>query len=139
MSSNIDTAISGEVERLRTERKLKLITDKETGSAAEFAPAGVYGFTYSPAAEGLPIFNKQTFQIFEVHKLEDQTVHLIGFMTEEHAEAFRTANTATELKLYPQPYEQAKRLVSIPRDRIVRAKPPSRENGNWMGLIVSSR
>jgi len=136
MASNPEAAIGGEIEKLRAERKLKLISDPDAGSAAEFAPAGVYGFTYSPAAEGLPIFNKQHFQIFEVHKLTDESVHLIGFMTDEHAEAFRAAKTATELKLYPQPYEGAKRLVSVPRDRIMKAKPPSREHGNWMGIIV---
>lgn len=139
MSSNTESAIGGELEKLRAERKLKLIADSDVGSAAEFAPAGVYGFTYSPAAEGLPIFNKHHFQIFEVHKLHDEAVHLVGFMSDEHAEALRTANTATELRLYPQVYENAKRVVSVPRDRIVRARPPSRENGNWMGVIVSAK
>ena len=139
MASNPETALGGEIEKLRAERKLKLISLEESGSAAEFAPAGVYGFTYSPANEGVPLFNKQSFQIFEVHKLADESVHLIGFMTEEDATTLQSAKGPMELRLYPQPYEKAQRLVSVARDRIVRAKPPSRENGNWIGLIVSAR
>src|SRR5262249_42641718 len=106
--------------------------DVQSGCAAEDCPAGIYAFTYSPSTEGAPLFNSQTFQIFEVHKLADESIHFVGFMTDEDAHALDSASEPVELKLYPEPFDAAQKLVSVPQERIFRPRPTSREHGNWM-------
>mgnify|MGYP000057404001 CR=1 FL=1 len=124
-------------EQLRAERKLRLIEESEMGSPIELVPKGVYGFTYSPNTEGVPLFAKHTFQVFEVRKLADESVHYIGYMTPEEAKALASnVEQALDLKLYPEPFETAAEFVSVPRERILRAKPVSREKGNWFPLTV---
>ena len=124
-------------EQLRAERKLRLIETEEAGNSIEMSPKGVFGFTYSPNTEGVPLFPKHTFQVFEVHKLADETVHFIGFMTPEEAQKLAAnAEEAVDLKLYPEPFENATQIVSVPQDRILRAKPVSREKGNWFPITV---
>jgi hypothetical protein len=139
MSSNAMAASSGEREKLRAERKLRMISDSEAGEAIEFAPTGIFGFTYSPGTDGVPLFTKHTFQIFEVHKLPDGSVHYIGYMTEEDANSLNSATEAVELKLYPEPYEKAQRFVSVPKDSIVRSRPASREHGNFYPFTAVPR
>lgn len=139
MSSNAMAASSGEREKLRAERKLRLVSDSEAGEAIEFAPEAVYGFTYSPGTDGVPIFPKQTFQIFEVHKLGDGSVHYVGYMTEEDATALNSATDSVDLKLYPEPYEKAQRFVSVPKECIIRSRPVSREHGNWYPFTAVPR
>ncbi len=139
MSSNAMAASSGEREKLRAERKLRLIQNEEAGEAIEFAPTAVYGFTYSPGTDGVPIFPNHTFQIFEVHKLGDGSVHYVGYMTEEDANALNSATDTVDLKLYPEPFDKAQRFVSVPKDTIIRSRPVSREHGNWFPFTAVPR
>lgn len=139
MASNALAASSGEREKLRAERKLRLIQTQEAGEAIEFAPSSIYGFTYSPGTDGVPIFPNETFQAFEVHKLADGSVHYIGYMTEEDATALNSATSPVELKLYPEPYEKAQRFVSVPKENILRVRPVSREKGNWLPFTAMPR
>lgn len=136
MASNAIPAASGDREKLRAERKLRLIEKSEAGSGYEFVPDGVYGFTYSPGSDGVPVFVQHTFQCFEVHKLGDSTFHFIGYMTEDDANALNAATEPVDLKLYPEPYEKAQRFVSVPKDRIFRTRPSSRDNGNFFPFTI---
>lgn len=130
------TTSQSEREQLRSTRKLRPLNDDEQGNSIDLIAGGVFGFTYSPATEGVPLFGKPTFQAFEVHKLFSGSIEYIGFMTPADAQAVESpAVQTTELRLYPEPFEQAQAFVSVPRDRILKAKPPSREQGNWMGFL----
>lgn len=126
-----------EREQLRAGRKLHLISDPDAGSSIEIAPRAVYGFTYSPQTEGSPMFSKQTYQVFEIHKLGSGDVHLIGYMTPAHAEALASGKEPAEVRLYPEPHEDATQLVDVPRDRILRPKPTSREHGNYFPFTLA--
>ncbi|HUQ91778.1 MAG TPA: hypothetical protein VM120_08855 [Bryobacteraceae bacterium] len=139
MASTATTTPSGEREKLRVERGLRLISEAEQGNAVEYCPNGIYGFTYAPNTEAGPLWIKPTFQIFEVHKLADGNIHLVGFMTTADAQALEQGKDAGELKLYPEPFEQATRLCSVPRARILKAKQVSREHGNWMSFTPGAR
>jgi hypothetical protein len=133
------TATSVDREALRAQRKLRLVNGMETGSAAEDCPGGVYGFTCSPNTEGAPVFPTHPFQSFEVHKLSDRSVHLVGFMSEEDARALDSASEPVEVKLYPEPFGEAQKMVSVPRERIYRPRPSSREQGNWMPFVLAPK
>lgn len=129
------TTSQADREKLRRERKLSPVAQADQGNHIDFIAAGTYGFTYSPATEGLPLFERQSFQAFEVHKLFSGAVHFVGYMNEADAKALQAAPDTTELKLYPEPFENAASLVSVPSERVLKAKPTSRENGNWMGFL----
>lgn len=120
-------------ERLREERKLRLVEPSEEGDAIDRLPAGVYGFTYAPQTEGLPLFSKHTYQVFEVHKLSGGAVHLLGFVTGEDAQLL-AGESECSVRLYPSPHEQATHLVSVPRGRVIHAKNTSRDKGNFLPL-----
>ncbi|MCZ2149425.1 MAG: hypothetical protein LC126_16835 [Bryobacterales bacterium] len=139
MSSTSTSAVSGEREKLRAERKLRVIDDKEQGESIEQVSAGVYGFTGSPGTEGSPMFARQIFQSFEVHKLGKDDVHLIGYMTADEARQFESSADMLELKLYPEPHEDATRFVSVPNARVLKTKPVSREHGNFLPILLAPR
>ena len=120
-------------EELRATRGLRALETAEEGTAAEKQPNGVYGFTYSPA-EAVPLFTKKTWHSFEVHKLADGTLHLVGFATAKEAEIVRTGAQA-EITLFPDPWETATEVVSVPLSRAIPSKKgPSREGGNGLKL-----
>jgi hypothetical protein len=124
-----------ENEQLRAARGLRELETAEEGSAAEHQPNSVYGFTYSPA-EAVPLFTKKTWHSFEVHKLADGTLHLVGFVTGRDAEIVRNG-AASEITLFPDPWEDAKELVSVPLARALPSKKgPSREGGNGLKLAL---
>ncbi len=125
------------MEELRAARHLRLITKEEAGASIDDIANGLYGFTYAPQSEGIPLFETQGFQVFEVHKLHDGSVHILGYMTAEQAIALDSSGEPRELKLYPEPYQEAQSFVSLPQSRILRVKPVSRELGNWMPVTVA--
>ncbi|MBL8229950.1 MAG: hypothetical protein JNL98_15790 [Bryobacterales bacterium] len=135
----MSAANAAAVETLRTERKLRLIQGDEEGEAIDFLPGGVYGFSYSPHTEGTPLFSRRPLQSFEVHKLADESVHYVGYMTEEDAKALAAAEDAVDVSLYPATYEKAQSVVSVAKSRILKGRPVSRENGNYLPLTVSSK
>jgi len=115
---------------LRTSRKLRAVTNDEAGSAIPALPAGVYGFTYSPNFEQTPLFQNKSFQSFEFHKLADGSVELVGFMTASDAQRLRSGDRNVEVKLYPDPWQDAQELIGVPMDRIARStRRPARDNG----------
>ena len=70
------------------------------------------------------------------HKLADGTQHLVGFVTGKEAEIVRSGKQA-EIALFPDPWEDATELVSIPLTRAIPSKKgPSREGGNGLKLAI---
>lgn len=112
-------------EQLRTERKLRLIASSEEGFPIDRVPNGTYGFSYSPNTEGLPLYALRGFQSFEIHKLASGELHILGYVAKDDPSL-----------LYPEPYEKATEFVSLPIQRLVPAKMPSRFNGNFVPLTA---
>jgi hypothetical protein len=127
------TAADSELEVLRAIHQVSLVDEQREGTDIARLPVGVYGFSYTPHQES-PLFQKRAFGSFEVHKLTDGSVHLVGYTTETEAAQLSSHNECVSLKLYPQPRNESKRLVSIPRSRIVSFKGPSRSDGNFLAL-----
>lgn len=137
--TTLGSVIATDPEQLRKERQLTLVQGPNEGDAIDFLPPGTYGFTYSPATDGVPLFSMNTFQIYEVHKLKDGTVHYLGFLTPEEAKAADTATDAIDVTLYPEPHEKSTQFVSVPRHRVLKSRPPSRDQGNFIPLTLSSK
>jgi len=99
-------------------------------------PENIYGFTYSPLNESTPLFAKSTKQAFEVHKLTQGDVHLIGYLTPEESEKFLIGREAMDVHIFPEPYETSTVMVEIPLERVVKSKQLSRSEGNYMPLVI---
>jgi hypothetical protein len=124
-----------QLEALRARNNVRLVEAKEEGFGISQLPNGTYGFSFSPQ-QGAPLFENKVFRNFEVHKLADGAVHIIGFVTEKEYAQFSLSNDHTELKLYPDPYEGSVKAVSVPIDRVTKHTEPSRDNGNFLKLEI---
>ena len=124
-----------ELEDLRALHQVSLVDEKDEGSDVAHLPGGVYGFTYSPLQD-TPMFRKKAKQSFEVHKLADDGVHLIGFLTESQAARVAIMSEELEVRLYPEPREEAFCAASIPVSRILSSRGPSRSDGNALWLVL---
>ena len=128
--------LDSEVELLRSLHGVTLLDPAFEGSGVDGLPNGVFGFTWSPA-KGTPLFGAKKFQNFEVHKCDDGSVHLIGYVTEEDTTRLSTMNEEVEITLYPDVWENAFKAVSIAESRIAGWKGPSRSEGNALTLQVA--
>ena len=125
-----------DLEQLRAAHRVRLVDDAEEGFAADRLPNGVYGFTYAPAEASIPLFVKKNWHSFEIHKLEDGEILLVGFVTAKEAEMIRSGQQG-EVILFPDPWEESKELVSVPMSRALPAKKgPSREGGNGLKIAL---
>jgi len=127
--------LKNEVELMRARHQVTLVDDLDEGADVARLPGGVYGFTYSPL-QSTPMFRKKATQSFEVHKLSDNSVHLIGFVREGDASRLSGSSDQVELRFYPEPWEDAFTATSIPVSRIQSSRGPSRSDGNALWLAV---
>jgi len=78
------------------------------------------------------------FRNFEVHKLADGAIHIVGFVTEKEYTQLSLSNDHIEMKLYPDPYEDSVNAVSVSIDRVTKFTGPSRDDGNFLKLEISA-
>ena len=128
--------MSTELEAIRARKQLTLVSPAQEGEPIGMLPDNVYGFTYSPLSQSTPLFAKHTKQSFEVHKMLQGDVHLIGYVTTAEAEKFLIGREAMEIHLYPEPHAESTAMIELPLDRLVKAKPLSRADGNYMPVSI---
>ena len=113
------------MEELRAQRGLRLVTEAEEGAPLDGLPNGVYGFTYSLGLGSTPLFAKNTFQAFELHKLHDGTVELAGYLEESGAAALAGGDLSSEIHLYAEAYGAATQFATVPlRDVVLSSERP---------------
>lgn len=123
-------------EQIRARHQVTLVDDAKEGTVLAAQANGVYGYTYSPTAEEVPIFRTHPYQSFEVHKAANGSEHVVAFVTLKEAEQLRGDGQVT-LTLYPEPWKDSTEIVDIPVDRIVKSKrQPSRDEGNYVKVDV---
>jgi hypothetical protein len=98
---------------------VRLVTVEEEGAAAASLPAGVYGYTGSPALES-PLFAERRHRTFEVHHLASGSIALVGFVSQAEATALMrgASGTPVALTIHPEVEGDATVIVSVPYDRI---------------------
>ena len=113
-------------EAIRAAHQVRLIERADEGKAAHKLPNGVFGFTFAPLTE-TPLFAKHSHQSFEVHKLPNGELRLVGYVS-----------PANETRLYPDAWGDAVKLVSV---RVAALAPADgrlhREPGNPVALRYS--
>jgi hypothetical protein len=142
MPARVTVALPPEVEQefasIRSRNNVQPVTDADEGAPLAGLPDNIYGFTYSPLNESTPLFAKRSFQAFEVHKLGEGIVHLLGYVTPSDAALMTGNSEPAEIKLYPEPFGEASKIVQVSLERVVRAKPVSRGDGNYMPLVLDA-
>jgi len=131
------TTAAASRETLRASRTLRPLTKEEDGTDIFHLPNGVFGFTYSAAQKEMPVFIKQPHNSFEVHRLNDGDIHMVGFTTPEIKAQIVAAKGPVEAVLYPAPYQKATELISVSVSDLQPArKAISREDGNPLKTLV---
>jgi hypothetical protein len=126
-----------EIEELRTQHQVRLVTDEEDGTGIDRLPNGVYGFTYSPASENFPLFKKRDLNSYEAHKLPNGSTLLVGYSNKDEADAVETSKEAAVLHLFPDPKGDATSLVVLPMARVVGHRENSQREGKGFEVRVS--
>ena len=113
-------------EAIRESHRVRLIDPENEGKAAHKLPNGIFGFTFAPLTE-TPVFAKHSHQSFEIHKLPNGELCLVGYVSSQN-----------EARLYPGTRGEATKLVSI---RVASVAPADnrlhREPGNSIALRYS--
>src|ERR1700730_16907092 len=110
------------LETLRLRNQVRPLTRQEEGSAIGGLTAGVYGYTCAPGCDEVPVFSKRTYHSFEVHKATDGAEYLIGFVTSQEAKDLELRKQGAAIRLFPEPWNDSQRLVSVPVLQILAPK-----------------
>lgn len=139
MAQDQDVTLSPERQALRARAQVRPVNSEEEGFGIRRLPGGVYGFSQSASSDEVPVFAKPAFGAFEVHKLPGGEVAWVGYVRESDYRRYEEGEEPFSMELYPAPYGEATRLVSVPASRVERRKPQARENGMPMPLEVAAR
>src|SRR5262245_15569287 len=112
-----NTQATVEQEALRAKHQLRLVSEAEEGEGVDALPAGVYGFTYSPALPNSPLFAVRRFRSFETHKRPNGEVLIVAFASPEAAAAL-ASNRDAEIQIQPEPEPGSEVLVTVPYSSI---------------------
>lgn len=132
-------AYEEQLEELRRQHQVRLITSEEEGFLISELPNGVYGYSYAPdIQDGAPVFQKQKYLSFELHKAAWGEYFFIGFVTAEEARRLEAGDEYLEIYLYPQPFKEATTPVAISANRVIgRHLRPLRTEGGPLPLKVA--
>jgi hypothetical protein len=137
-ASELPVEVEKERQAVRARNSVIPISVENEGSALAGLPDNIYGYTHSPVNESTPLFVQRTFQSFEIHKLAEGIVHVLGYLTPADAQLATDNREPVDVKLYPEPFGEATRLTEVSLERIIRAKPLSRMDGNYMPVTLDA-
>jgi hypothetical protein len=115
---------------------VRLIEEAEEGTGVDRASVGVYGFTHAPAETNSPLFRKQAYQSYEVHKLADGTSVLVGFAPLEAAVKVEAGEEIVQFRLLADSRDEALTLVSVPLARLLWRRQHSTRDSAGLELRV---
>ena len=127
-----------ELQKLREVNQVRDLTESEEGTGVNHLPSRVYGFTFAPAAKEAPLFREKRYHNFEVHKLDDGAVMIVGFVAAAVAAQIREGKQSIDFRLQSDPQGDAATLVAIPTWRIVHAREHSIRDGLGLELQLSA-
>jgi hypothetical protein len=116
---------------LREAHRVRPLAPQEEGTGLLQLPAGVFGFTHSPAAGNAPLFANPTRHSFEVHRLQNSAV-LLAYVDRQSAGILEHAPEDFRMLAHPFPTEAAPVLVVIEWARlhlIKRYVTPAKDGG----------
>ncbi len=136
--NNMSSSNTHTRETLREQHKLRIVTDSEEGVATRHLSNGIYGFTYSPAQDGVPLFQKHASQSYEVHKLRDGSELILAYVSDVDKTKLDSPAEVSEVTLFPEEYKDATNLITVQVSKIGTHSPAtSRTDGNYLKLLIN--
>jgi hypothetical protein len=132
-----ETPVTDEQQALRVEHQVRLVSDDEEGSGVNVLPAGVFGYTYSPALTNAPLFAVRRYRSYETHKVASGEVFVVGFASLDDAARLSSSTAAATIQIHPQPEEGVATLVKIPYSRIRHHRQYAAPNQNGFTVTVT--
>jgi hypothetical protein len=121
---------------LRSKHDVRGLADSEDGVGVHRQVGGVFGFTYAVGRPDMPLFVQRRSRSYEVHKLVDGTVLIVGYLTPDEAMKLEGPGERCSMHLFPDPTESASRLVGVPVDRVIKYKEYSERTGRGLELEI---
>jgi hypothetical protein len=131
-----NTPATAAQEALRVSHGVRLVTDAEEGTGVHLLPPGVYGFTYSPGLPGAPLFATRRYRSFEIHKVADGEVFVVGFVAAEGVRALESSLMEVTIQVQPEPEGEASILAKIPYSRIQQHRQHAVPNQHGFAVTV---
>lgn len=105
---------------LRAQRKLRPLLETENQVELARMPNGTYGFSMGNFPDFHAVYREKSQNLIEVQRTLDGTVNYVAYASEEAAASLAAFNdavlkTSKTVMIYVEPWEQAQRLVTIPR------------------------
>ena len=122
---------------LRMTHAVRLVTPAEEGTGVNALPAGVYGFTYSPALPNAPLFAERRFRSYETHKLADGEIVVIGFADVDAAATLESEAGEHTIQIHPEPEGNATVLVQVPYSRIRQNRQHAAPNQQGVTVTIT--
>ena len=132
-----DTPATLDQETLRQTNGVRVVSSSEEGTGVNSLPAGVYGFTYSPALPNAPLFAVRRYRSYETHKLASGEVFVIGFATRDVAGGLSAAAQEITVQIQPEPEGEFRELVMIPYSRMRHHRQYAAPNEHGFTVTVS--
>jgi hypothetical protein len=129
-SSGAGKAQEASIEAVRDLHQVRPLAGSEEGNAISALPPGVYGYTFAPSQDEVPVFSKKSYHSFEVHKASDGTEYLIGFVSPAEGRDIHSGRQGASIRMFPEPRENAPSLVSVPFSQMGASRKSPREDGN---------
>lgn len=123
------------IEQLRATNRVVPVSKDDEGRSWSKISNGVYGFSYTPGSSDGGFFLRDTRQAFEMHKLADATLWIVGFVTPEDSKKLASTG-AQDLEVFPESRDNCTELVVIPHARIASSKPLDRDNFNKLKVSL---
>lgn len=119
----------------RAKNEVDLIPVNLEGELISHLTANYFGFTYSPAEKETGLFAKPSYLGYEVHRLKDGDVMILGFAGADDAKKIE-AGESGDASIYPVETSESNTFVQVRRSRIHRAKALDRGNFNRLSFIL---
>ena len=132
----MDASVEKQFEELRANHKVRIVSEEEDGTGIDNLPGGVYGFTYSPASDNFPLFQKKVVRCYEAHKLSEGTAVLLGFITEGESLQMSAGRESVTIHLFPEPQADATKLTTVPMTRVTSHKEHSQRGDTGLELEI---
>jgi hypothetical protein len=124
-----------DLEQLRSAHGVVPVSAADEGRSWAKIANGVYGFSYSPASADCGLFMRQPLQCFEMHKLADGNLLIVGYTTADMASKLES-KAAQDIEMYPDSRGEYSQLASIPYSRIASAKALDRDDFNKLKVSL---
>ena len=131
-----NTPATAAQEALRASHGVRLVDTALEGAGVDTLPRGVYGFTYSPGLPNAPLFAARRYRSYEIHKITDGEIFVVGFVTAEGMRALDSSLTDVTIQVQPEPEGEASMLAKVPYSRIRQHRQYAAPNQHGFAVTV---